>query len=143
VTTEKGDRLATLSLTTPITVAVARALVREVIAAAEAINSDRRHHYMVERIVLIGSLLGGAADEKVGEVDVGYRTIPRPNRLKLVDRSLYAEFDMFVYSGDVPKRLKVHRKVTLHELTRSRVRRGRIVFKLDQPTGRGVTTLPW
>jgi hypothetical protein len=126
MTTEQGARLAAASLLPPMKVEAARDLVRQVVAAAEAVNADATHFYAVQRLVLFGSLLDAAADRSVGDADIGYELVRRePDDAKSQDLAsaelelMPSSFKMpsyFWHSERVLRQFKVHRKVALHML---------------------------
>jgi hypothetical protein len=132
-TTRKADYLAEALLLPPITVAEARDLVQQVIAAAEAINAERSRWFAVERLVLLGDLLAASDDAKISEVDVGYEMTRQS-----LDRG--GSGDLLVDWAYVPKQLKVHRRVRVHERL---VRGGHVLYQWDALVRGGKLSLPW
>jgi hypothetical protein len=142
-TTVKGDRLAATSLTAPITVAMARDLLRDVIAAAEAIAANRTGFYVVERLVLFGGRLAGPTDEKVRDLDLGYDSMVREPNLRVVTHGLtdLAAWKPLADWGEIPSRLKAHKKISLVELRGRSARGGLVVYERDRAGGRGKVRL--
>jgi len=144
-TTVKADRLAATSLTARITVAMARDLLRDVIAAAEVIGADRTRFYVVERLVLFGDRLNGPTDRKVRDLDLGYDSLRREPNLRVVTSGITdpSEWKVMVDWGEIPSRLKLDKKVSLVELRGRSDRGGRVVYEWDRTSGRGRVSLPW
>jgi hypothetical protein len=132
-TSQMGDYLAQAWLLPPMTVAEARGLVHQVIAAAEAINAEPGHWFAVGRLVLLGDLRDAPDDAKIAEVDLGYDTV-RP-RLGGEPSG-----DLLVDLGRLERRLQVHRRVRLHERV---VRGGHVLYEWDELVGGGKLSLPW
>jgi len=154
-TTEQGSRLAATPLIPPIPVMRARQLLDQVIAAAEAVNADPTHTYIVRRLVLFGSLLTAAVDGKVGDVDLVYELDQRELDKDKSQALRHAEVEtappghggisIHFWPGDrVRKRLKVGRSVSLHENSDLELLgiSGHQVYEFDRETG-GKITLPW
>lgn len=71
----KGSALAQATAATPLLRATAERLVSEVVERAKLINADDDWAYRVAKLVLFGSLLGGA--ERPNDVDIGCALEPR------------------------------------------------------------------
>ncbi len=154
-TTELGTRLAATPLIPPIQVTRARQLLAQVIAAAEVVNADPTHTYIVRRLVLFGSLLTAPLDGKVGDVDLAYELEDRELDQTKSQAVRHAEVEtappghggirIHFWPGDrVRQRLKVGRSVSLHDTGDLELPDvvSRVVYEFDRETG-GKVTLPW
>jgi hypothetical protein len=148
VATDVGDRLAATPLIPPISVRRARELLDKVIAAAEAVNADPTHSYVVERLALFGSLLDAPEDGWVGDVDLAFelqrRDLDPAEKERVWDAEVITApsggVTMYFWPAErVRRRLKVGRSVSLHPMD-DLVAIGAIGHTVYD---RGKITLPW
>jgi hypothetical protein len=153
-TTELGDRLSATPLLPAIQVARARELVRQVVAAADAVNADQSHFYIVERLALFGSVVEAPVGGTVGDIDVGYQLglrelddAKKENLLKLDGETRPRSYwPWYAWPEErVRRRLRVGLRVSLH-LLQEVVSLGidpTVFYLWDRDAGRGKVTLPW